>query len=216
MRSADRRPAVYFRPITRWPGQLRSVFERENARFASDYQGTFELVIYEARRLGADDVVVQLALSESDLRRDGLPRAHARPEHPGVILVLPDSDKGRLSFACDRYGDRNRTPGWQDNLRAIGKSMEALRAVDRWGATQGQQYAGFAELPSTSTSVQEAVEFVAHHAELTEEDVVANPERACRLAAKRVHPDHGGDAETFNRLQHCLQVLAETTWGVAT
>lgn len=208
--------AIHFRPITMWPGQLRPPFDRETSRFSFDYHGTLELVAYEAHRLGSDDVVVQLALSDSDLRKDGLPRAHAKPEHPGVIVVLPESDKGRLSFACDRYADRHRTPGWQDNLRAVGKTMEALRAVDRWGATQGQQYAGFAELPSTSTSVQEAVEFVAHHAELTEEDVVANPERACRLAAKRVHPDHGGDAETFNRLQHCLQVLAETTWGVAT
>lgn len=209
MRSADRRPAVHFRPITLWPGELRSPLERDVSRFASDYQGTFELVIYEARRLGADDIVVQLALPESDLRKDGLPRAHAKPEHPGVILVLPDSDKGNLSFACDRYTDRYRVPGWQDNLRAIGKTMEALRALDRWGATQGQQYAGFVELPdSASTTVQEAVEFVAHHAGLSKEDAMANPERATRLAAKALHPDHGGDTETFHQLQDYLKVLA--------
>lgn len=198
---------VHFRPITLWPGLLRPPFDRETSRFSTDYQGTIELVTYEANRLGADDVVVQLALSESDLRKDGLPRAHARPEHPGVMVVLPDSDKGNLSFACDRYADRHRTPGWQDNLRAVGKTMEALRAVDRWGATQGQQYAGFAELPSTSTSVQEAVEFVAHHAGLSKEEVMANPARASRLAAKVLHPDHGGDAELFERLQRCVEAL---------
>lgn len=201
-------PVVHFRPIARWPGQMRSSFERDNARFASDYQGTLELITYEASRLSADDVVVQLALSDSDLRKDGLPRAHAKPEHPGVIVVLPDSDKGHLSFACDRYDDRHRTPGWQDNLRAIGKTMEALRALDRWGATQGRQYAGFAELTdSASTSVQEAADFVARYADLSREDVVANPERATRLAAKVLHPDHGGDAESFGHLQRCIEVL---------
>lgn len=191
---------------------MRSVFERENARFASDYQGTFELVVYEAGRLGADDVVVQLALGEADLRKDGLPRAHAKPEHPGVILVLPDSDKGRLSFACDRYADRARTPGWQDNLRAIGKTMEALRAVDRWGATQGRQYAGFAELPDSSTSVQDAAAFVAWAVGTPEswDTYLADPavlRKDVREAAKRLHPDRGGDAESFARLQRCREVL---------
>lgn len=204
--------AVHFRPITMWPGQLRSMFERDNARFSSDYQGTLELVTYEAHRLGSDDVVVQLALSDSDLRKDGLPRAHAKPDHPGAIVVLPESDKGRLSFACDRYGDRHRVPGWQDNLRAIGKTMEALRAVDRWGATQGQQYAGFAELPESSTSVQDAAAFVAWVVGTPEawDTYLADPavlRKDVREAAKRLHPDHGGDAESFARLQRCREVL---------
>jgi hypothetical protein len=39
--------------------------------------------------------------------------------------------------------------GWQHNVRAIALTLEALRAVDRYGATEtGQQYTGFKALPA--------------------------------------------------------------------
>lgn len=53
------------------------------------------------------------------------------------IAVLAAEKKGRAVFATDAYGT------WQMNVRAIAKTLEALRAADRYGATQGRQYAGF-------------------------------------------------------------------------
>jgi hypothetical protein len=54
------------------------------------------------------------------------------------IAVIKSQEKGRAVFATDAYGT------WQMNVRAIAKTLEALRAADRYGATQGRQYAGFA------------------------------------------------------------------------
>lgn len=77
---------------------------------------------------------LQIALREQDFRVDGLLRAAARPEHPGVVLAI-DSQHGPLSYPCDKF------TLWRDNLRAIVLGLEALRA---WTAT--------GSLPGTSST----------------------------------------------------------------
>ena len=55
-------------------------------------------------------------------------------------LSFDSHDHGRLTYATDQYTER------QDNVRAIALSLEALRAVERWGVSKGRQYTGFAQL----------------------------------------------------------------------
>jgi hypothetical protein len=108
-----------------------------------------DLLERELHALGAQAVVLQVAMDETDFRIDGLPRATARAKHPGVILSFdtsgyPDGSAlaGRLEFATDIFST------WQENLRAIALGLEALRRVDRYGITRGDaQYAGFKALP---------------------------------------------------------------------
>jgi hypothetical protein len=50
-------------------------------------------------------------------------------------------------LACDRFLD------WEDNLRAITKTLESLRAVQRYGIVKDdEQYAGFKALTSGRTT----------------------------------------------------------------
>jgi hypothetical protein len=96
--------------------------------------------------LGARNTVLQVAMTESDFRNDGYPRANAKATHPGVILSF-DTRHGSLSFPCDRFTT------WQDNLRAIALAMEALRKVDRYGVTRnGEQYTGWRAIGSGSAT----------------------------------------------------------------
>src|SRR5947208_1880483 len=82
----------------------------------------------------------QFAVTESDIRLDGRPRARAVASHPGVVLAF-DSRHGPLKYAVDTF-DR-----WQDNLRAIALGLEHLRAVDRYGVTRrGEQYTGWRQI----------------------------------------------------------------------
>lgn len=76
----------------------------------------------------------------------GVKQALART-HPDVggstedfLAVQAATEKQRLVFATDAY------EFWQHNVRAIAKSLQALRDLERWGATQGKQYAGFRQL----------------------------------------------------------------------
>ena len=126
--------------------------------------------------------MLQVDISERYIRTDGLPYANARyGTNPGVIVSF-DSRHGPLRYATDAFTE------WQDNLRAIALSLEALRAVDRYGVTRrGEQYTGWRAIAAP------APEFAtADHAEAWMRGVRPHPvpdER--RNSARLPIPDDG-------------------------
>lgn len=132
------------RPIANWPNNY--TLDRRSSPFSSSLTTTLDTLERELRHLGTGrrnaESVLQIAMREQDFRIDGLPRANATPQHPGVILNV-ESRHGTLSYPCDTF------TRWQDNLRAITLGLEALRRVERYGITQtGQQYRGWQALES--------------------------------------------------------------------
>lgn len=185
-------------PIATWPGTLTR--NRTPSPFSADLTATLDLLQRELRALGARDVRLQIAVPASQFRLDGYPRATAKPDHPGIILTL-QSKHGPLSYPCDTF------TRWQDNLRAIALALEALRKVDRYGVTKrGEQYRGFLALEATSApagfaTVDQAWEWLL---KLNGGDVTVRDRESARAvlraAQRRAHPDHGGDAVTFQRV----------------
>jgi hypothetical protein len=112
-----------FRPLENWPG-MRTI-ERKDATFRSTYPQTLDLLETELDKIRAKEIVIQVeGLTLEYIRNDGWPRsgnwANGRYGGPGVIVSF-ESPKGSISMPCDNFRD------WQDNLRAIAKSLEALR-----------------------------------------------------------------------------------------
>lgn len=180
------RLGVTCRPIEQWPGTLTR--HRNSSPFRSSLSATMELLERELRQLSARQIVLQLAISEQDIRLDGLPYARARAEHPGVILAF-ESRHGPLQFAVDQFHT------WSDNLRAIALGMEALRKVDRYGITRNaEQYTGWKQLPMSTDptrfpSAEAAAEFLEVHG-------------GYKIAARRFHPDNQetGDELMFKKV----------------
>jgi hypothetical protein len=211
-------PGVTFRPIHQWPGTPTKPSERRVGReFSAEWSSTLDLLALELRQLKAENVVLQLDLPEHLIRRDGLPRANARPpDTPGVILSF-QSRHGPLQFACDTYG------WWETNLRVIALTLQALRAVDRWRATKtGEQYRGWAQLPPPAgpveqMTVEQAARFIAEGAANPDawedilEDLFGIRQAYYHDAARRLHPDAGGDHEAFTKLQHAKRILDQHT-----
>jgi hypothetical protein len=209
-----------FRPIDTWPGALRDESARTTSPFTTGYSDTLEVLRRELGHLNAERIVIQLDLSDRDIRLDGLPRANANPGHPGVILGF-DSKHGPLRYATDVYTRaswRRNSVGWHANLRAIALGLEALRKVDRYGITKtGEQYRGFAELPSgipmsgpTHMTTEDAARFVAKWGGGGWQDVLDRTDqqiRSIKRAAFELHPDRGGNAQDFQRLQDAKRIL---------
>lgn len=193
------------RPLDPWIGPRTHFPER--SRFRSDWRTTLAELSYEIERLGGTSWVLQIDVSEYDLRKDGGLRANARPPSSHAIRVnFTAKARGPLSFAIDRYDD------WRDNVRAVSKTLEALRAVDRYGvATAGEQYRGWTAISNRPAEMtrEQAAEFIAHWANIPEGTVnSATLQTYYRLAAKRAHPDvTGDDGDTMARLNAARDLL---------
>lgn len=168
-------------------------------------QETLNLLHRELREIGGRDIVLEIALREQDFRNDGMPRANAKPEHPGVILSFT-AKGGAMRFPCGTF-DR-----WQDNLRGIALSLEALRKIDRYGVTRhAEQYAGWKQIAGTPSTEQPmdrdmALGILRDLAPAARRDEPL--ERLVRWAKAGAHPDrHAGDRTKWDNVEQAARVL---------
>jgi hypothetical protein len=119
-----------------------------------------------------------------------LPDKFETPHDPGVAIYFDYQGK-MMSFACDQY--LNVT----SNLHAIGLTIEALRGIRRWGASDMMERAfrGFTALPEAGWRTVLGLGLNA-----TPDDV----EAAFKRLAKEYHPDkpenNGVDPAKFDAI----------------
>ena len=186
-------------PLT-WPqGRKRTNdWSREKSAFDVTFARARDDVIHEVELLtgtrhgsyGSDTILS----TNIALRRDGLPLAGQRqPTDPGAAVYFTYRKK-QMSFACDRW---NKV---EDNLRAIAKTIEALRGIARWGTGDMLQaaFTGFTALPAPSAvrTWREVLGFGIRD-DVSREDVKV----AYRRLASQHHPDKpGGSHEKMAEL----------------
>ena len=175
-----------------WPeGWNRTTTSRIYLQGSQPFAQSRDRLLRELRLLGAKQVVLS---TNVPLRRDGLPYADfRRPADPGVAVYF-DYRKRQMCFACDRYA-------WiEDNVRAIALTIEALRGIERWGASDmiERAFRGFTAIPETASRAWRDVLRFDRNAMIQLADV---DDRFRRLAHER-HPDHGG---SDNEMRELLQ-----------
>jgi hypothetical protein len=174
------------KPRTPWHKIERSRFEPGNR------PQEVANVIAELGRLGARNVVVSTNLR---LRNDGLPYARDRaPDDQGVAVYF-DYAGGQKCFACDRW----RTI--EENLRAIYKSIEAIRGLERWGSKSfvDAAFTGFSALPAPSQHAKRSwrqVLGILHDGPIDRAGIDA----LYRNRARERHPDMGGSDDAMAEL----------------
>lgn len=199
------------RPLVAWTDPATAL-RRSSGRFKASWADTLQFLSAEIAKVGGKEpVVLQIDVTEGDIRLDGMLRANAKVGHPGVVVSF-DSDYGPLRYATDAYEKdwSGAMPSWQANIRAIALTLEALRAIDRWGVSKrGEQYTGWKALESgggvTFPSADEALRWMAEM-----DDADALPENAriiYRNLARRYHPDAGGDPVQWDRLSAARLLL---------
>lgn len=174
-----------------WPeGRPRAP---DGRRGRSPFTGTFAAIrselCVELARMGASRVVIS---SNLPLRGDGLPRAGVhRIDDPGIAVYFTYK-KQEMCFACDKY-----QLVWE-NMRAISKTIDAIRGIERWGSSDMMERAfrGFKALPEKTEEPWRNVFGFSATEIITGEEI----DRRFRELARTEHPDGGGDAERFQRV----------------
>lgn len=206
------------RPLDQYPGVETDRWARRHGPFGRvTWDSTLNKLDHELEAIDAYNVVLLMDVTEGDLRLNGSIRAGAQPRTPRVVVAF-ESKHGALKYACDRFHD------WHDNVRGIAHGLEALRKLDRYGiASRGEQYTGWKALGAgiamgpASMSSREAAEFISREHQESggpewADDILADPDlrdALYRAAAKRLHPDAGGDESMFKRLGDAKRVLDE-------
>jgi hypothetical protein len=212
--------AIKIKPISHWVG--KETTDPRRSQFRQTYANTKKLLFAELEKLYAvGDVHLSMFIHPNQLRADGELRADAKPYKQGVVLTLTrvkarryneaaekwEDELETLSYPCDKFDD------WQDNLRAIALSLEALRRVERYGVFRYADMVSRLALPEVdivdAEDLDDAAGFISNYSEFTKTEVLlkSNLTRAYRQAAAKLHPDKGGNHDKFVCLERCKQII---------
>ena len=192
----------------RWERPVDSS-KRKRAGYSASWGSVVSMLRGELRAIGAAQVIIEMDITQADLRNDGWIYSSAKPRSPGV----------RLSFKC-KHGFLNYEAGtwssWEHNVYAIARTLRAQRMIARDGAVQGDQiYMGFKALPGAAPaqassrfdawqSLCEVAGVVAGQDAPTDQELI---KRVYREAARKSHPDAGGSADAMTRVNQAREVL---------
>lgn len=175
-------------------GQWVKVTKSRKVRAKLTVASAREDVQAELQRLGAVEPVV--ISSNMKLRLDGLPASNASEPFDSGVAVYFVLDKRETCIAIDRF-DRVA-----DNLRAVAKTIEAMRGIERWGgaALVSAAFTGFQGLPEKSGGVGwwEVLG-------LESDAPIGAIESTARALRAQFHPDlPTGDVAKFNAVSQAL------------
>jgi hypothetical protein len=109
-------------------------------------------LLHELKLLGARYVVIS---TDMRTKNNGQLRVGAAtPDDPGAAVYF-DFQGDQHVFACDKWKTVH------DNIRAIGKTIEAIRGMGRWGVSEMLKRAvsGFKSLPPTGEDWRAVFDF---------------------------------------------------------
>lgn len=176
----------------RWPQGVARTLRPMVSRFHTSLQVSLRSAIHEIEMMGGKSIE---ATTNLPVRR-GVIQDHNEHKVPdrGVAIYFDFVGK-RECIACDKWASVS------DNLRAIGKTVESIRGIERWGVSGRVDAAlqGFLALPDQTghpwwevIGVDPSTSF-------------AQVRDAYLTKARSVHPDVGGSHEEFVKLEEAMR-----------
>lgn len=167
-----------------WP-RTEPYARESTTRYKISFAEARDRLVRELKLLGASEIVLSTNIP---LRKDGLPRMDiTEPTDAGVAAYWVERKAGKSIprvIACDHWRKV------RDNMRAVGLAVEALRALQRSGATQvaDKAFTGFAALPAHAGAGSWRKVFGFNPGRISRDAL----ESAYRTAVRQAHPDLGG------------------------
>lgn len=173
-----------------WPKGWPREGGKESGRFKSTLQAALNFLKAEVERLGGKGLVLS---SNVTLGSD-------RPKDTGVVAYFTLRDQS-IAIPCDRWSKV------EDNVKAIGLTIEAMRGMERWGAKNmiTAMFKGFVALPEKSGPSFWEILGLSPNTD-TEAEVM----NAWKNKALRAHPDHGGSHQAMTELNEAKDLALST------
>lgn len=153
-------------------------------------------VFKQLELMGATDIVIS---SNMQYRADGLPYTRQSVSDTGVAVYFNHNGEEQC-IPCDSWITL------EENLRAIWKTIEAMRGIERWGgkSLMNAAFSGFKALPSAivtppPTDRVKRPWWVVLGVERDAD--VPTIKQAYRRAQSTAHPDAGGSSYDFQEVQ---------------
>lgn len=179
-----------------WPfgWQRTPAYERGKPPYKVAFSNALKRLLDQLRLLGAEDVVVSTNLP---LTTKGMPGADDRlMDDPGVAVYF--NLKGRAQcMACDKWRFI------KDNIRGVGLAIEALRQLERCGASDflDRAFTGFTALPPPQTHRDWRDVLGYGDAPMLRTSI----DTAYKFARSKAHPDKGGSAEAYDEVEKAYE-----------
>lgn len=190
-----------------WPeGWSRTPsYRRQRSRYKVTADSATRHLLAELGRMGAHRSSIVLS-TNIVLRNDGLPFAR-QPNHavedPGAAVYWSTNAFKDRVIACDKWATV------YDNIHALGLAIQAMRAIDRAGASQVMEraFTAFGALPAAPDAVpvkpwwevlgipQDGLRFVS----------LVMIEAQYRDLAAKAHPDRGGSDAAMAELNRARE-----------
>lgn len=174
--------------------------ERKASRFVTGMSRSAKECLRQLEMLGASNVVIT---SDLPTRRNGLPYGDAADSGIAVWFVWRDVERVMASDCWQRAAE---------NVHAIALSLEAIRGLERWGASDivVRAFQGFAQLPSGDPAPAPSRpwwQVLCVQRDNLEPPLaaLARAKRNHRMLMKHAHPDHGGSHESATELNIALR-----------
>lgn len=178
-----------------WPTGYKRTTNRIESRFKVTMDKAQRFLHSEIKRIEGTDLIVSTNIPT---RKDGMLYTdwmNRKIDDPGVAIYFKYKGKN-VSMCCDQY-----IKIWE-NVYALGKGIEALRGLGRWGVSDflNRAFTGFTAIPEY-IKTEPWWQILGLKSNATEIDI----KNAFRQKAKLCHPDLGGSSIEFSKVQNAYQ-----------
>ena len=184
-----------------WPVGRQRVQVPEYSKFkpGSIYHEAQE-IFKQIELMGGSEIIIS---SNMQYRQDGLPYTRQSVHDTGVAVYFKLNGEEQC-IPCDQW------VSLEENMRAIWKTIEAMRGIERWGgkALMNAAFSGFKQLPPSTiiTPAPDREKRPWWVVLCVSQDADApTVKQAYRKAQSLAHPDAGGTEYDFQEVQHAYE-----------
>lgn len=174
----------------KWPSWIPRAKRNKRSRFNTKKSIAIQNLYYQLRLLKAKNIVITTNVETYRRRGVDIPYVNQNSDDPGVAVYF-EYDNHEHCIPCDKWDVI------YDNIHAIGKTVEAMRGIERWGTFEMMKatFQGFEALPPSTGKIYGVENNRVDY--FKDCNTIKELRQKYRELVKILHSDKGGNDEEF-------------------